>query len=61
MKNHVTELIRLAVILVLVVSCIPFKPRAAEVDRSLAVVDKKISVYRQMVLMAIKEVEDACQ
>lgn len=35
------------------------KRRAAEVDRSLAVVDEKISVYRQIVLTAIKEVEDA--
>ena len=35
------------------------KRRAAEVDRSLAVVDEKLSAYRQTVLTAIKEVEDA--
>lgn len=35
------------------------KRRAAEVDRSLAVVDEKVSAYRQTVLTAIKEVEDA--
>ena len=35
------------------------KRRAAEVDRSLAVVDEKVSAYRRTVLTAIKEVEDA--
>ena len=35
------------------------KRRAAEVDRRLAVVDEKVSAYRQTVLTAIKEVEDA--
>ncbi|MBW1957367.1 MAG: efflux transporter outer membrane subunit [Deltaproteobacteria bacterium] len=33
--------------------------RAAEVDRSLAVVDENLAAYRQTVLTAIKEVEDA--
>jgi outer membrane protein, multidrug efflux system len=33
--------------------------RAAEVERSLAVVDEKLAVYRRTVLTAIKEVEDA--
>ncbi|MGD2150090.1 MAG: efflux transporter outer membrane subunit [Desulfobacterales bacterium] len=35
------------------------RQRAAEVDRSLAVVDENLSAYRQTVLTAIKEVEDA--
>ncbi|MGB2929093.1 MAG: efflux transporter outer membrane subunit [Desulfobacterales bacterium] len=35
------------------------KRRAAEVDRSLATVDEKVSAYRRTVLTAIKEVEDA--
>jgi len=35
------------------------KRRAAEVDRSLAVVDEKVSAYRRTVLTAIKAVEDA--
>ncbi|OEU61230.1 MAG: hypothetical protein BA867_11340 [Desulfobacterales bacterium S5133MH16] len=35
------------------------KRRAAEVDRSLAIVDEKVSAYRRTVLTAIKEVEDA--
>jgi NodT family efflux transporter outer membrane factor (OMF) lipoprotein len=35
------------------------KRRAAEVDRRLAIVDEKVAVYRQTVLTAIKEVEDA--
>ena len=35
------------------------KRRAAEVDRRLAVVDENLSAYRQTVLTAIKEVEDA--
>ncbi len=33
--------------------------RAAEVDRTRAVVDEKLSAYRRTVLTAIKEVEDA--
>jgi len=35
------------------------RQRAAEVDRSLAVVDENLAAYRQTVLTAIKEVEDA--
>lgn len=35
------------------------KRRAAEVDRSLAIVGEKVSAYRRTVLTAIKEVEDA--
>jgi NodT family efflux transporter outer membrane factor (OMF) lipoprotein len=35
------------------------KRRAAEVDRRLAIVNEKVAVYRQTVLTAIKEVEDA--
>jgi NodT family efflux transporter outer membrane factor (OMF) lipoprotein len=35
------------------------KQRAAEVDRRLAIVDENLSAYRQTVLTAIKEVEDA--
>jgi outer membrane protein TolC len=35
------------------------KRRAAEVDRSLAVVDENLAAYHKTVLTAIKEVEDA--
>jgi outer membrane protein TolC len=35
------------------------KRRAAEVDRRLAIMDENLSAYRQAVLTAIKEVEDA--
>ena len=35
------------------------KRRAAEVDRRLAIVDENVAAYRQTVLTAIKEVEDA--
>jgi len=35
------------------------KLRAAEVDRTIAVVDENLAAYRQTVLTAIKEVEDA--
>jgi len=35
------------------------KRRAAEVERRMAIVDENLAVYRQAVLIAIKEVEDA--